>query len=91
MALYYGRHKVRDYNEWRPLFDADQERMTNIGTKIVSVTRSTEDANDVHLIFDISDMAAFVAELQNPAMGEVMAKAGVLEQPVMYALTELKS
>lgn len=90
MALYYGRHKVLDYSAWRPLFDADQERIARIGARIMSVTRCTEDPNEVHFIFDIADLPLFVNHLQDPAMAEGMAQAGVLEPPVFYALQDIK-
>jgi len=89
MALYYGKHKVKDYEAWRPMFDADQELRQNAGANVASVMRSANDPNEVHFIFDIADMDAFAAVMQAPEFGENMQKAGVLEQPVMYKLEEL--
>ena len=89
MALYYGKHKVQDYDAWRPHFDNDQERLNAIGTKTISVMRSTDDPNDVHFVFDVSDFSAMIATLQLPETQEILKKAGVLEQPVLYQLQEL--
>ena len=89
MALYYGKHKVKDYDAWRPYFDGDQHRIHSVGAKTISVMRSTEDPNDVHFVFDIPDFGAFMGMLQTPETGEIFQKAGVMEQPVVYRLEEL--
>jgi hypothetical protein len=91
MALYYGKHKVQDYEAWRPHFDADQDRIHSVGAKCLSVLRSTSDPNDVHFVFDVPDMAAFLGVLQTPETAAIMQKAGVLEPPTMYKLDELKA
>jgi hypothetical protein len=90
MALYYGKHKVQNYDAWRPHFDADQERIHSVGAKCLSVLRSTADPNDVHFVFDVPDMAAFLGVLQTPETAEIMQKTGVLEQPVIYRLEDLQ-
>lgn len=90
MTLYYGRHKVKDYDVWRPVFDADQPRINEIGAKALNVMRSTNDPNEVHLIFEIADMNAFMGAMQDPAMQEAMKNGGVLEAPVLYKLEELR-
>lgn len=89
MALYYGSHKVNDYDTWRPYFDADDAARTSIGAKCVSVMRSTEDSNKISLVFDIADVSAFVDFIKAPERGEVMQKAGVLEKPLFYKLEEI--
>ena len=86
MALYYGKHKVRDYNQWRTLFDEDQERLGTIGVQLVKVMQSTDDCNEVHFIFDIPDFGAFLHMMQTPQSKGLLLKAGVLEQPVIYRL-----
>ena len=89
MALYYGKHKVQDYDAWRPYFDGDQDRIHSVGAKCLSVMRSTSDPNDVHFVFDVPGFGAFMGLLQQPDTAAIMQKAGVMEQPVMYKLEEL--
>lgn len=89
MPLYYGKHKVRDYQQWRPFFDGDQERIHTAGAKCLSVMRSTEDPNEVHFLFDVPDLQKFFSVLQNAETAGVMQQAGVLEQPKIYRLEAL--
>jgi hypothetical protein len=90
MALYYGKHKVKDYDKWRPYFDTDEERKWSHGAKAVSVMRSVSDPNEVHFVFDIPDLDAFMSMMRSPELGAILQEAGVLEQPVMYRLEELR-
>ena len=89
MALYYGTHKVVDYDAWRPYFDNDDAQREALGTKVISVMRSAHDPNEVHFIFDVADLGKFGAFMQNPEMAAMMQKAGVLEQPVIYKMETL--
>ena len=89
MAHYYGKHKVADYDAWRPYFDGDAARRESVGVTTVNVMRSAADPNEVHFIFDVPDMPAFAAIMQDPQFGEIMHKAGVLEQPSIYKLEAL--
>jgi hypothetical protein len=86
MALYYGRHKVRDYAEWRPYFDGDQGRLSGLGVKLIRMMQTTDNPNEVHFIFDIPDFEAFINMLQNPESQDLLQKAGVLERPTIYKL-----
>jgi hypothetical protein len=89
MALFYGKHKVQNYDSWRPFFDADQPRLLAIGAKTVNIMRSADDPNEVHFIFDIPNPQAFFETMASPELAQVMQKAGVMEQPSVYQLQEM--
>jgi hypothetical protein len=90
MALYYGRHKVADYDTWRPYFDGDQPRIAAAGAKVVSVMRSVDDPNNVHFVFDIPDFNAFMGLMQSEETQTAMRNGGVQEAPSIYMLQELQ-
>ena len=90
MALYYGKHKVKDYDAWRPFFDTDEERSWSHGATAVSVMRSVSDPNEVHFVFDVPDLDAFMTMMQSPQLGAILEQAGVLEHPIMYRLEEVR-
>jgi hypothetical protein len=89
MALYYGKHNVRDYDEWRPYFDGDQERIHAAGATCLNVMRSADNPNDVHFLFNVPDLQKFLSVLQSPETAGIMQQAGVMEQPIIYRLEEL--
>jgi hypothetical protein len=86
MALYYGKHKVADFDTWRPYFDGDQDRIHSVGAKLVSMMRSADDPNEVHFLFDVPDFDAFANLMQTPETQQIMQQAGVLEMPMIYKL-----
>ena len=90
MSLYYFNHRVKDYDVWRTYFDADDAARVSIGTTCVSVLRSTANANNISLVFDVEDINVFMNFMQAPERGEIMQKAGVLEMPKIYKLEEIK-
>jgi hypothetical protein len=89
MALYYGKHKVRNYEQWRPYCDGDQQRIQSAGATCLNIMRSTDDPNEIHFLFDVPDLQRFLSVLQNGETAGIMQQAGVLEQPKMYRLEEL--
>jgi hypothetical protein len=86
MALYYGKHKVRDFQTWRPYFDDDQKRINGVGARLINMMCSVEDPNEVHFLFDVPDFDAFMNLMQQPDTQRIMQKAGVLEPPSIYKL-----
>lgn len=88
MALYYGKHKVRDFDHWRPYFEGDQQRLNHIGVRLVHLLRGADDPNEVHFIFDVPDLHAFLSLLQQDDSKKLLHEAGVLELPVLYQMQE---
>jgi len=75
-------HKVKDFNSWLKVFDAEGTA-TRAGHGLIDVVlaRSIEDSNLVHLVFDISDMAKAKARMNDPALKKIMTDAGVISAP----------
>jgi hypothetical protein len=88
MYYAYGHHKVADYENWKPVFDSDEQRRLNYGIHVHKLFRSEQDANDVHLIFAVDSLEGFEQCVQDPALGELMQKAGVLEKPEFILLNQ---
>jgi hypothetical protein len=88
-TLVYGHHKVKDYNQWRPFFDSDEQRRLSFGIKIKSLAASLQDSNDIHFVFELEDMEQFNACFQAPELAQLMEAAGVLERPDFVLLKEI--
>ena len=89
MAIIYGKQKVTDFNHWHPIFNADNARREAASAKLVSLSQSVGDPNEVHFVFDVSDMGAFMGLLQSPEMAQTMKDAGATERPTMYSMEEM--
>jgi hypothetical protein len=86
MALFYLKHRVKDFDAWLPFFEGDQDRIHSVGAKTISVMRSIDDPNDLHMIFDVPNVPAFFKILYSPEVADIMKNAGVSEIPVLYKL-----
>jgi hypothetical protein len=81
------RHTVADYEKWRPFFDADEARRRKAGaTGVNQIYRDVNEPNTITLVmeWDSAEKAHQFAE--DPALGEVMQKAGVVGAPALVAI-----
>jgi len=82
--------KVKDYNEWKWVYENNTaDRKTN-GSKEVYIHRNREDPNELVLIakWDTMDNAREYFESEDFKKG--MQDAGVLEEPVIYYIDEIE-
>lgn len=85
------RHKVRDFNAWKPFFVGDAKRQRDAGFTGWHLTRSKNDKNEVVVIFDCQDLDKAVPVFSDPALAELMKKAGVVDQPTVLVLEDVES
>ncbi len=88
MIYVFGNHPVQDFDTWKPVFDSDQPRAKAADIHLVKLFRSLENPNHVSMLFTVPSKEAFVAFINNPALPELMQKAGVLAPPVFEFFTE---
>ena len=79
MAIVIASHKVKDFNVWKPFFDADAKRRKEMGVKEIKNSHKADDPNDIFFIWEVDDPVKF-KELADKDQGlhEIMAKAGVI-------------
>ena len=51
MAYILVRHKVKDYEKWKPAFDEHETTRKDSGSKGGRLFRNTEDPNEIVVIF----------------------------------------
>ncbi len=85
------RHKVRDVNAWKPFFVADAKRQRESGFTSWHLTRNKNDKNELVIIFECEDLDKAKPMFSDPALAEVMKKAGVLDQPTVFFLEEIET
>ncbi len=86
MSYILVNHKVKDFESWKPYFDKDQNEQLKAGITINKVFRDAKDRNDVHILFEASDMEKVQKFFQNPRLKDLMHKAGVISEPVVHIL-----
>jgi hypothetical protein len=78
------RHKVKDYSKWRPSFDRHAPAQKLAGLTDPGVFRSTDDENEVVILFSADDTKRAKDFVGSPDLKETMAKAGVVDKPTFY-------
>ena len=81
-------HRVKDYNQWRPGFDSDEERRRQMGFNIEGVYRSLNDENNVTIIGTVEDVNVMTQMMDNPEMQRIMEEAGVISKPEVMLMRE---
>jgi len=84
MTMLIVQHKVRNYADWRPVFDGHKGAQTAGGLANGRVYRGAEDANDVVILFDVKDLAKARAMMVSEDLKATMHKAGVVGAPVIH-------
>ena len=85
------RHKVRDFEVWKPIFYADADRQRHAGFTKWHLTRNNHDRNEVVIIFECADLDKAKPMFSDPGLAEVMKRAGVIDSPTVFFLEDVES
>src|SRR6185312_3444973 len=74
-------HTVKDYDKWRPVFDADSTNRKANGGQDLVVARNADSANSLLVVVKVSDVAKAKAMMADPKLKAAMDKGGVVGKP----------
>jgi quinol monooxygenase YgiN len=77
-------HRVRDFDAWKPVFDAHEPVRRDHGAQRHWVYRTADDPNDVVVALDFSSQEQASAFLEDPSLREAMRRAGVDGKPQIH-------
>jgi hypothetical protein len=84
------RHKVRDYGEWRPIFDQHAEMQRDAGFINPRVYHSADsNKSEIVVVFDTEDTKKAKEFAASADLKEALEKAGVLDSPTIYFLESI--
>lgn len=86
MATVILNHKVKDYQNWKPLYDADAARRNAVGMRELAVGEKANDPGNVFIIWQVEDAAAVEMMLQDPELHARMAEGGVISTPELIII-----
>jgi len=76
------KQTLKDYKIWRPFFDNDAARRKTAGaTGVNKIYRDVEKPNDVTVVLEWDSSEKAQKFIADPALREVMEKAGVIGMP----------
>src|ERR1700751_5219614 len=66
------RHDVKDYDKWRPFFDADSTNRKANGGMDLAVARDADNPNSLLVVVKVSDVAKAKAMMADPKLKATM-------------------
>jgi heme-degrading monooxygenase HmoA len=82
------RQKVKDFDEWKKIFDADDKQRKSAGSMGGHVFRSMDDPNEAFVLIEYNDLDKAKKFFQSDELKQTMKMAGVVGKPDMYMLNE---
>jgi len=89
MANILVHHKVEDYGKWKPVFDRHESFRAENGSKGGRVFRSSNDPNEIFILFEWDSVENAQKFVQSDNLKEVMREAGVVGMPAIYFVDEV--
>jgi hypothetical protein len=86
MGYLLVRHKVKEYDQWKRVFDTHKKVQLDSGLRIEKVMRNLYEPNEVFLFFEVTDLAKARGLVFSPQMPEAQADSGVVDKPDIYFL-----
>ena len=80
------RHKVKDYTEWKPVFEEHGATRKASGSKGGYLLRNIDDANEVVIFMEMDDLEKARQLVQSEDLRQAMERSGVADQPDIYFL-----
>lgn len=91
MPYLLERHKVRDYDRWREVFDADAAGRDAAGCRGARIFRDADDPEEVIVLFEWDDLESARGRIESATLRQKFAEAGVsggTERTEFYLLEE---
>ena len=92
MTILVVKHRVADFDQWKPVFDMHGENRKQHGCRRHWVYRGVEDPNELVVSTEWPSHEAARAFLSDPSLADAMQRGGVTGQPeVMWVGDEVDS
>ena len=88
MAHLLIRHKVKDYSEWKKVFDGFIDTRRAGGEKTYQILHTDNDSNNLVALFEWDSVENAKKFANSSELKEAMGNAGVTDHPDIYFLEE---
>ena len=89
MVTVIVQHEVKNFTEWKKVFDADKPNLAKAGVKLNGLYTSVKNPNDVTMIYEAPGPELFDKILSDPIRQEDIKRAGVISVPNVAILDKV--
>lgn len=82
-------HEVKNYSDWKKVYDADEVNRTKAGFKVTNLYQSVDNSNMITLVGEAPSVDAVKQFMSNPELKAAMEKGGVIGMPDVRMLSKL--
>jgi hypothetical protein len=82
-------HEVKNFADWKKVYDADEVNRSKAGLKITSLYKSVDNSNMITLVGEAPSVDAVKSFMANPELKAAMEKGGVLGMPDVRMLSKV--
>lgn len=88
----YGlvRHRVEDYERWKPVFDEHGSTREGSGSRGGYLFRNVDDPNEVVVLLEWDNLDNLRRFAESDDLRQAMQRAGVSDRPDIYYLEEVE-
>jgi heme-degrading monooxygenase HmoA len=84
------RHKVANFDKWKPLYDEHATVRKDSGSRSAHLFRNADNPNEVLILFEWESLDKAKKFAQSENLRQKMQEAGVLDKPDIYFLNEIE-
>ena len=84
MPTLFLKHKVSNYDSWRPAYDGHAGKRNEAGLKEIGVYRDSRDPNDLLIVWAADDLNKAKTFISSPDLKTRMKEAGVVSDPKFW-------
>ncbi len=89
MVTIIVNHVVKNYADWRKVFDADAANRSKVDMKITGVFQHIENQNQITITAEASNPEAVKQFFANPELKKTLEKGGVIGMPEVQILKKV--
>jgi hypothetical protein len=82
-------HEVKNYSDWRKVYDEDEKNRSNAGINMTGVYQCVEDPNVITVVGEAQSVEVCKNFMENPDLKAAMEKGGVVGKPEVQILRKL--
>lgn len=75
------QHEVKDFSEWKKVFDQDVPNLGKVGVKLINLYTSVKNPNDVTMIFEAPNTEIYDVLMSDPHRQDEIKRGGVIGAP----------